>query len=84
MNAQTIKKIFTENELWVEECPAVPQTCIPLTYAFLMQNKHLGRICQNIAFMLYTNDYVYETTLIKEKNAVFKQIKANLKKEIID
>lgn len=73
MDAATIKKIFKENELWVEECPAVPQTGIPLTYAFIRQNRHLGKICQNVIFMLYVNDYIYEITLVKEKDAVFKQ-----------
>ncbi len=81
MNVNTIKKIFKKNELWVEECPAVPQTGIPLTYAFIRQNKHLGKICQNVVFMLYVDDYIYEITLVKEKNNVFEQLKHNLKED---
>src|SRR3989338_166972 len=81
MKPEEIIKLFRENELWVEECPAVPQTGIPLTYAFLRQNRHLGKICQKVAFMLYVNDYIYEITLVKDKNAVFEQLKNNLRKD---
>ena len=81
MDPKEIIKLFKDNELWVEECPAVPQTGIPLTYAFLRQNKHLGKICQKVVFMLYVNDYIYEITLVKEKNAVFEQLKNNLRKD---
>lgn len=72
---ETVKKVLVTEDIWQEDCPAVLQTGILLSHAFIKENKHLGKPTVTFVGVFIKEDYGWELTVVKEKNAIWDILK---------